>query len=108
GAGRSVVWRAQEGVLGRTVAVRVLTPRFAADARFRDRIRAEARAAAVLVHPHITTVYDYGESVDPDGAVVPFVVMELVNGRSLATRLDEGPLPWRDAVEIGAEIAAAL
>src|SRR5689334_1074563 len=96
----SVVWRAYDEVLGRRVAVKVLAPRLAADPRSRDRIRDEARAAARLSHPHITAVHDYGES---DG--VPYAVMELVEGHSLH---GEGPLPWRTAVSICADVASAL
>jgi serine/threonine-protein kinase len=106
--GMSVVWRCHDEVLDRPVAVKWLTPRFAADTYFRDRIRVEAKAVARLSHPHIVAVYDYGESIGQDGSPVPFVVMELVEGRSLADRLTGGPLPWRTAVEVAAEVAAAL
>ncbi len=98
--GMSVVWRAYDEVLGRLVAVKMLAPALAADPRSRERIRDEARAAALLSHPHITAVHDYGES-----EAVPFVVMELVDGRPL-----EGlePLPWRTAVAVCAEVGSAL
>src|SRR3954452_23238010 len=82
--GMSVVWRGHDDVLSRPVAVKVLTPSLAGDAAFRRRIRQEAQAAARLLHPHITNVYDYGESVTPDGATLPYVVMELLEGESLA------------------------
>src|SRR6266545_2691431 len=104
----SVVWRAYDEVLGRPVAVKVLAAKFAADAASRERIRAEAQAAAVLQHPNITSVYDYGESVHADGTRVPFVVMELVHGPSLSRRLASGPLPWRTAVRVCGQVAAAL
>ncbi len=106
--GMAVVWRAYDEVLGRPVAIKLLAPQFAADAAFRDRVRGEAQAAARLAHPNITNVYDYGESPDADGAPVPFVVMELVDGRSLSADLAQGPLPWPTAVDVCAEIAAAL
>jgi serine/threonine-protein kinase len=106
--GMSVVWRAYDEVLGRPVAVKVLAPRFAADPESRDRIRGEARAAARLSHPNITNVYDYSESDEPGGRTVPFVVMELVEGVSLEQRLGPGALPWRFAVEVCAQVAAAL
>jgi serine/threonine-protein kinase len=106
--GMSMVWRAYDEVLGRQVAVKVLTPRYATDAESRERIRTEAQSAARLSHPHITNVYDYGEHEAFDGARVPFVVMELLSGRTLAERLAKGPLPWRVAMRIGAEVAAAL
>jgi len=106
--GMSVVWRAYDEVLGRQVAVKVLAAKFAADQDSRDRIRAEAQAAARLSHPHVTGVYDYGESTADDGATVPYVVMELISGRTLAERLARGPMPWRAALRVGAEVAAAL
>ncbi|MEQ4301754.1 protein kinase [Plantactinospora sp. B6F1] len=106
--GMSVVWRGHDEVLGRPVAVKMLAPRLRTDRVFRNRLRTEARAAARLCHPHITAVYDYGESVRY-GRTVPYVVMELVDGESLADRLDgEGTLPWWDGVVLGAQVAAAL
>ena len=106
--GMSVVWRGYDEVLGRQVAVKVLASRLASDRAFRHRIRIEAQAAARLCHPNITNVYDYGES-EQVGLTVPYVVMELVDGASLAGRLGrEGRLPWREAVTIGAEVSSAL
>ncbi|MGC4772094.1 protein kinase domain-containing protein [Micromonospora sp. DT44] len=106
--GMSVVWRGYDEVLGRQVAVKVLASRLATDRAFRHRIRVEAQAAARLCHPNITNVYDYGESHQV-GLTVPYVVMELVDGGSLAARLGrELRLPWREAVTIGAEVSSAL
>jgi serine/threonine-protein kinase len=104
----SVVWRAYDEVLNRQVAIKVLAAKLAADRDSRAMIRAEAQAAARLSHPHITGVYDYGESTGKDGDTVPYVVMELISGRTLAERLGSGPLPWRAALRAGAEVAAAL
>ncbi|WP_428963745.1 serine/threonine-protein kinase [Micromonospora fluostatini] len=106
--GMSVIWRARDEVLDRVVALKVLAPSLAADARFRDMVREEARAAAQLVHPHVTSVHDYGETLAPDGTITSFVVMELLTGEELEDRLTEGPLPWSEAVEIGAQVADAL
>ncbi|MBM7491063.1 serine/threonine-protein kinase [Micromonospora luteifusca] len=106
--GMSVVWRGYDEVLGRQVAVKVLASRLASDRAFRHRIRIEAQAAARLCHPNITNVYDYGES-EQVGLTVPYVVMELVDGASLASRLGrESQLPWREAVTIAAEVSSAL
>ncbi|MGR6322280.1 serine/threonine-protein kinase [Micromonospora soli] len=106
--GMSVVWRGYDEVLGRQVAVKVLASRLASDKAFRHRIRIEAQSAARLCHPNITNVYDYGESVQV-GLTVPYVVMELVDGGPLSSRLGRGgQLPWREAVTIGAEVASAL
>nr|BFE66095.1 protein kinase [Dactylosporangium thailandense] len=102
--GMSVVWRARDEVLDRDVAVKVLNARLVPDAEWRRRIRLEARAAARLTHPNITNVYDYGETSDQ----VPFVVMELLRGRTLAQRLQDGPLPPAAALRICAEVAAGL
>ncbi|MET8118664.1 protein kinase [Micromonospora sp. NPDC005291] len=106
--GMSVIWRARDEVLDRVVALKVLAPSLAADARFRGMVREEARAAAQLVHPHVTSVHDYGETVAPDGSITSFVVMELLSGEELELRLTEGPLPWTEAVEVGAQVADAL
>ncbi|WP_245870805.1 serine/threonine-protein kinase [Asanoa hainanensis] len=106
--GMSVVWRAHDLVLQRPVAVKVLATRHAVSDAARQRIRAEARAAARLWHPHVTGVFDYGEATDDDGAKVPYVVMELLPGRTLAQRLEDGPLPPRVALRTLSEVAAAL
>ncbi|MGW4466734.1 protein kinase domain-containing protein [Micromonospora sp. NPDC004704] len=106
--GMSVIWRARDEVLDRVIAIKVLSASLAADAKFRDMVREEARAAAQLVHPHVTAVHDYGEEVSPDGTVTAFVVMELLTGEELETRLLDGPLPWVEAVEICAQVAEAL
>ena len=102
--GMSVVWRGYDEVLGRQVAVKVLAARLAGGRAFRHRIRTEAQAAARLLHPNITNVYDYGEQ-----DAVPYVVMELVDGHSLAERLgrDEA-LPWPEAVTACRQVADAL
>ncbi|MET7751029.1 serine/threonine-protein kinase [Micromonospora sp. NPDC005367] len=106
--GMSVVWRGYDEVLGRQVAVKVLASRLASDRAFRHRIRIEAQAAARLCHPNITNVYDYGEA-EHEGVTAPYVVMELIDGHSLSSRLGrERRLPWRDAVTIAAEVASAL
>jgi serine/threonine protein kinase len=107
--GMSVVWRGFDEVLGRQVAVKVLPPSTSADPAFRRRLRAEAQAAARLSHPHITNVYDYGEATTVDGEPVPYVVMELIDGESLAAVLARvRRLPWQAAVRITSEVAAAL
>jgi serine/threonine-protein kinase len=102
--GMSVVWRGHDEVLGRRVAVKVLASGFAHDTTFRERMRREARAAARLCHPQVSTVYDLGGYTDS----VPYVVMELIDGPTLAEEMVDGPLPWRHGVEICAEVAAAL
>jgi serine/threonine protein kinase/DNA-binding CsgD family transcriptional regulator len=106
--GMAVVWRAYDEVLDRQVAVKVLAAKFAGAAESRIRVLAEARAAARLTHPHVGAVYDYGESVTGNGDRVPFVVMELLSGRSLEQRLRQGPVPINQALKICAQVASAL
>ncbi|MGC4812019.1 protein kinase domain-containing protein [Micromonospora sp. DT228] len=106
--GMSEVWRADDDVLGRPVAIKVLAGQLAADPQLRATIQREARAAARLTHPHVTQVYDYAEATLAGGVVVPYLVMELVDGHNLADRLRNGPLPWPEAVRVAGQIAAAL
>ncbi|MET0493269.1 MAG: serine/threonine-protein kinase [Actinoplanes sp.] len=107
--GMSVVWRGHDEILGRAVAVKVLSPQLAADSTFRDRLRQEALAAARLSHPNITGIFDFGESPIDEHRTVPYVVMELNDGESVSARLRrDGPFPWREAVVTVAEVASAL
>jgi serine/threonine-protein kinase len=113
--GMSVVWRGYDEVLERPVAVKLLSAEQASDVGLRRRIRREAQAAARLCHPHLANIYDYGESAGPESATaddcggLPYVVMELVDGEPMSTRLAAvGTLPWRTAVTICAEVASAL
>jgi serine/threonine-protein kinase len=106
--GMSVVWRARDEVLDRLVAVKWLGSELADDELFRDLVRREAWATARIKHPAVAAVYDYGEVADRDGQALAYVVMEMLDGESLADRLRLGPLRWREAVSIGAEVADAL
>jgi len=85
GGGMGQVWRGRDTLLDRPVAVKVLRDQFAADPSFRARFRAEAQHAATLTHPHIAAVFDYGEVPGAPGTEpVAYLVMELVEGESLA------------------------
>jgi hypothetical protein len=107
--GMSVVWRGYDEVLGRDVAVKVLSPRLAEDRAFRDRLRQEALAAARLCHPHITGIHDFGLAPISEHLTVPYVVMELNDGESVGARIGrQGSLDWREAVMITTEVASAL
>jgi hypothetical protein len=107
--GTAVVWRARDEILERDVALKVLSVTAAPDPAKRERFRLEARAAAGLRHPHIVEIFDYGEAPGmPGEAPVPYVVMELVDGRTLSDLLADGPLPWRTAATICSQVAAAL
>lgn len=96
------VWRGRDEVLGRAVAVKLLRAEFASHPETLARFRAEARHAAAVAHPGVAQVYDYGE----DGR--PYLVMELVEGPSLAEVLAGGPLPTARAMDVVAQAAAAL
>ncbi|NMO54918.1 protein kinase [Actinoplanes sp. TBRC 11911] len=107
--GMSEVWRGYDETLGRSVAVKVLSLRLADDQVFRDRLRQEALSAARLCHPHITGVFDFGETPLNDRVTVPYVVMELNDGESVSARIARrGRLPWHEAVTVAAEVASAL
>jgi eukaryotic-like serine/threonine-protein kinase len=97
------VYRAKDTRLGREVAVKVLPAAWAADAQRRLRFEREARAVAALNHPNICTIHDVGRDQGLD-----FLVMELVDGDSLSTRLAKGPLPLDQALGHAIEIADAL
>jgi serine/threonine-protein kinase len=101
--GMAEVWRGTDEVLARPVAVKVIDPALLDDPEFRARFRAEARAAAGLSHPRVVTVHDYGE----EGGT-PYIVMELLDGETLADRLGRGPLPPGAAAAVCGQIAAAL
>jgi serine/threonine protein kinase len=101
--GMGEVYRARDARLDRTVAIKVLPDTLAADPHFRERFDREARAVAALNHPHICTLYDIGVQ---DGA--SFLVMEYVEGETLAARLERGAMPVDQALKAGIEIASAL
>jgi eukaryotic-like serine/threonine-protein kinase len=104
----SVVWRARDEILRRSVAVKVLRSDQASDAAARAIVLAEAQATASVTHPNVASVFDYGEWALPDGSMVPYVVMEVLAGPTLAQRLDGGPLETQAALRIATEIAAGL
>jgi len=106
--GMSVIWRAFDQSLQRTVAVKVVTSSLQTGLGDRARARTEARAAARLLHPDAIEIYDYGEAVTRNGAVAAFVVMPLLDGTPLAERIAEGPLPWPEAASIGVRMARVL
>lgn len=103
GAGQ--VWRAVDLILERQVAVKLLRADAVGDPEARARFRAEARHASRLSHPGVAQVYDYGDDGSPD---VPFLVMELVDGPSLAEVLAAGPLGPGQAIDLIAQVAAGL
>lgn len=101
--GMGEVFRARDTRLDRSVAVKVLPSEFATNTQLKLRFEREAKSISQLNHPHICTLHDVG-SVNG----VEFLVMELIEGESLADRLARGPLPLGDVLRYGAQIAAAL
>ena len=102
--GMAAVYAARDALLGREVAIKVLAAHVAEDADAVRRFQREARAAArVSQHPHVVTIYDVGEH---DGQ--PFIVMQLMEGGSLARVLRGGPPPRQEALRWVSETAAAL
>lgn len=101
--GMGEVYRARDARLGREVAIKVLPANVARDDAHRHRFEREARAVAALNHPHICALYDIGCE-----GTVDFLVMELLAGETLASRLRRGALPLAQALAVGREVAEAL
>jgi eukaryotic-like serine/threonine-protein kinase len=101
--GMGEVWRARDTRLDRSVAIKVLPREFAENAQLRLRFEREARAISQLNHPNICTLHDIGRENGID-----FLVMELLEGESLADRLAKGPLPLTEVLKYGVQIADAL
>ena len=101
--GMGEVYRAKDTRLGRDVAVKVLPQHLSSSPEVRARFEREAKAVSSLNHPHICTLHDVGRSGDTD-----YLVMELVDGETLAQRLMKGALPLQDVLRFGAQLADAL
>ncbi|OFV89581.1 MAG: hypothetical protein A3G76_14805 [Acidobacteria bacterium RIFCSPLOWO2_12_FULL_65_11] len=111
--GMGEVYKARDTRLGRTVAIKVLPAALAGDPVFRERFTREAKAISQLNHPHICTLYDIGEVPNPESQVphpesIRFLVMEYLEGETLAERLKKGALPIEQALRIAIEMADAL
>jgi eukaryotic-like serine/threonine-protein kinase len=106
--GMGQVYRARDTRLDRLVALKLLAPDLHADPRLLARFEQEARALSRLTHPHICVLLDVGRCTMPDGTDQPFLVMELVEGDTLAACLTSGRLPLDQALEYGVQIAEAL
>ncbi len=101
--GMGEVYRARDSRLDRTVAIKVLPSHVAADPNLKQRFEREAKTLAALSHPHICPVFDVGQQDEVD-----FLVMEYLDGQTLADRLLKGPLPLDQALRYAIEIADAL
>ena len=97
------VYRARDPRLDRELAIKVLPASVAGDAEFLARFQSEARAASALNHPNIVTIHDIG-SVDG----VSYILMELIDGKTVRELLDRGPLPIRKTLQIAAQAAEGL
>src|ERR1051326_8039129 len=101
--GMGEVYRARDTRLGRDVAIKVLPQHLSSNPDLKARFEREAKAISGLQHPHICTLHDIGSQDGTD-----FLVMELLEGESLADRLQKGPLPLKHALEAATQIAEAL
>ena len=101
--GMAVVYAGIDTVLRRRVAIKVLRPHLAADEEFVQRFYSEAHHAAKLSHPNIVNIYDVGRAGEDY-----FIVMELVDGATLAEMIEDGPLPEPVAIDFGAQICNGL
>jgi eukaryotic-like serine/threonine-protein kinase len=101
--GMGEVYRARDSRLGRFVAIKVLSTDTSADRAQLSRFEREARLASSLNHPNIVTIYDIGEENS-----IPYIAMELVEGKTLRELLADGPIPMRRTINIAQQIADAL
>src|ERR1700747_1289215 len=101
--GMGEVYRARDTRLGRDVAVKILATEFSADPIRKQRFEREAKTISSLNHPHICVLHDIGSQ---DG--IDYLVMECVEGETLARRLEKGPLQLEQVLKYGAQIADAL
>src|SRR6266436_3043309 len=101
--GMGEVYRARDTRLDRTVAVKVLPEHLSSDPQLRERFDREAKAISSLSHPHICPLYDVGHQ---DG--VDFLVMEYLEGETLAHRLKKGPLAADQTLQVASQITDAL
>lgn len=101
--GMGEVFRARDTRLDRTVAIKILPAAFASNAQLKIRFEREAKAISQISHPHICALYDVGQA---DG--VEYLVLEFLEGETLADRIARGPLPIADVLRFGSQIAQAL
>ena len=101
--GMGEVWRARDHRLGRDVALKILPAEMLHDEERRRRFEREARSVARLSHPNVCAIHDVGRDGERD-----YLVLELLEGETLAQRLSAGPLPLGEVLRIGAQLASAL
>jgi serine/threonine-protein kinase len=103
-----VVYHAVDPTYTNQFAIKMLAPRYGTDMVARDRVRREALITDLLRHPSVPRIYEFGDAPMSDGAMVAYVVMELLNGTMLADRLAKGAMPWAEAVHVAASIGDVL
>src|ERR1700730_4695332 len=101
--GMGEVYRARDTRLDRTVAIKILPAQFSSDPVRKQRFEREAKSISSLNHPHICMLFDIGQQNGTD-----FLVMECVEGETLANRLEKGPLALDQVLKYGTQIADAL
>src|SRR6202163_2949914 len=101
--GMGEVYRAKDARLDRTVAIKILPAQFSLDPVHKQRFEREAKTISSLSHPHICVLHDVGSQNGVD-----YLVMECVEGETLAKRLEKGALPLEQVLKFGAQIADAL
>ena len=107
--GMGEVWRAKDTRLEREVAIKVLPPGFAEDEQLRQRFEREAQAISQLNHPNVCTLFDVGhEEAGETAEPLHYLVMELLEGESLADRVQRGALPLTEVLKVGSQVASAL
>src|ERR1051325_727605 len=97
------VYRARDTRLDRTVAIKILPQEVAGDADLKARFEREARAISAVTHPNICRLYDVGSQ---DGT--EYLVMEYLEGETLADRLERGPIPPQELLRVGSQVSDAL
>src|SRR5213080_1600325 len=103
GGGMGVVYRAEDLVLRRQVALKFLPEKLPTDERALERFLREARSAAALNHPHICTIYEVGET---DGKM--YIAMELIEGHSLSSAIETSPLSNAEVIRYGVQLTDAV
>src|SRR3981189_568506 len=101
--GMGEVYRARDTRLDHTVAIKILPAQFSSDPVRKQRFEREAKAISSLNHPHICVLFDVGHQDGTD-----YLVMECLEGETLAKRLEKGPLPFEQVLKFGRQIADAL
>jgi serine/threonine-protein kinase len=102
--GMAMVYRAHHKLVDRPCAVKVMNPALAADATVRERFRREAKSVQVIAHPNVIEIFDQGETTEG----TPYIVMELLDGKTLAELIASGPIPAARAVPIMIQIARGI